>query len=322
MEDDFLRRRELSFWSNWFIPRPFNEGYLPELDGHNIYFREFGNPEGSVIICFHGGPGYYSRAETATNFDLAKYRVIMFDQRGCGKSTPLSKLENNATQDILDDVVRLLDYLKLDSKVILFGGSWGSTLALLFAEQYPALVRCLLLSKIFLADQDCRQWELRESGRFYPDILNVIKGDLPDSRLIPEFYSKLINSNEPSQQARAVSMYGSYEFVMGKVDPKLEMRNPTENEVAGCKIYMHYSASRFMLEEDEIMDNIGAIKHIPTLIVHNRLDFVCTVSNAFKLHKQMQSSKLVIVPDMGHSSKMLSKTLKRELKEFLRKYGE
>lgn len=306
------------FWKKWFVPKPFNEGYLPELDGHEVYFAEYGNPQGEVILTFHGGPGYWSRAENAKNFDLRKYRVVMFDQRGSGKSKPLGATENNTTQDLLDDAVRLLDYLKIEGGIILYGSSWGSTLVLLFAEQYPETVKCLLLSKIFLADRDCREWELKDSGRFYPDILDAIKGDLPDNSQIPGYYDKMINSGDKALQSKAVSLYGSYERQLGRLNPKIEILEADERSLAANRIYMHYSAEEFMLAEDEIMDNIGKIHHIPTLIVHNRLDFVCPPSNAYKFHKAMQNSKLVIVPDKGHSSKMLSAVNKKEMAEFLK----
>lgn len=309
----------MSFFSRFFIPKPFREGYLPELDGHEVYFAEFGNPEGQPILMFHGGPGYHSRAENAKNFDLKKFRVIMFDQRGGGKSKPLGKLDNNTTQDLLDDAVRLLDYLKIDGKIIIYGSSWGSTMALLFAEQYPELVKCLLVSKIFLADKKSRDWELKDSGLFYPDILEQIRGELADNSLIPRYYSKIINSDDSGLQARAMSLYGSYEMVLGNLDPHLEIKEVDERYLASTRIYMHYSAAEFMLEDDEIMDNIAKIHHIPTLIVHNRLDFVCPPLNAYRLYRAMQNSKLVIVPDRGHSSKLLSETNKKEMAEFLRK---
>lgn len=311
----------MSFWKKWFIPKPFREGYLPELDKHEVYFAEFGNPQGDTILMFHGGPGYHSRPENAKIFDLKKYHVVMFDQRGCGKSKPSGLIENNTTQDLLDDAVRLLDYLKVSNKIILYGSSWGSTMALLFAEQYPDLVKCLLLSKIFLADKDCRQWELKDSGRFYPDILEAVKADLSDYSQIPSYYNTMINSDDKMLQNRASSLYGCYEMLLGQLNPKLEFFEVDEKRLAENRIFMHYSAEEFMLADDEIMDNIGKIKHIPTLITHNRLDFVCPLINAYKLHKSMQNSKLVIVPDKGHSSKLLKKVTDKSIKEFLKNVG-
>lgn len=312
----------MAFWHKWFVPKPFNDGYLPELDGHEIYFREFGNPQGEVILTFHGGPGFWSRPEKARDFDLKKYRVIQFDQRGCGKSKPAGKLENNTTQDNVEDAARLLNYLKINGKIILFGGSWGSTMALMFAERYPDLVKCMILSKIFLANDDSRKWELKDSAAFYPDILEAIRGDLADNYLIPEYYLKLISSDDASQQAKAVSLYGSLETFLGSLDPQINMHTPDEKELAMQRVYIYYAARRFMMKDDEAIENSAKIKHIPSLIVHNRLDFICPPVNAYRLHKALPMSKLVIVPDKGHSSKMLSDVIIKEMNEFLLKYGD
>ena len=311
----------MTFWKQWFISKPFNEGYLPELDGHEIYFREFGNPEGQVILTFHGGPGFWSRPETVKSFNLKKYRVIQFDQRGCGKSKPAGKLDNNTTHDNVDDVIRLLDYLKISEKIILYGGSWGSTMALAFAECYPDVVKCMVLSKIFLANDASRKWELKGSEVFYPDILEEIRGGLADNDLIPDYYIKLINSEDISDQAKAASLYGSLESFLGNMDPKINMHIPDAQELAMLKVYIYYSAQRFMLKDDELIINAFKIKHIPTLIVHNRLDFICPPINAYRLHKVLPESKLIIVADKGHSSKKLKKVIDKEMKIFLDKYG-
>lgn len=307
----------MAFWSNWFIPKPFNEGYLPELDGHRVYYREFGNPQGEAIICFHGGPGFWSRAETAKKFDLKKYRVIMFDQRGCGKSEPAGCMEHNTTQDNIDDVVRLLELLEINDKVILFGGSWGSTMALMFAITYPKVVKAMILSKIFLANKASQNWELRQSGLFYPDMLEELKGNISDNYLIPEYYAKQINSENLEQQTEAATKYGCWERILGNLDPKFGDYIPDEKEINMQKIYINYAAQNFMLEDDEIIDNAYKIDNIPTLILHNRLDFICPPINAYRLHKALSMSKLIFVPAKGHSSKLLDETMRAEMKEFL-----
>ena len=309
----------MAFWSSWFIPKPFNEGYLPELDGHKVYFREFGNPKGEPIVCFHGGPGFWSRAETAKKFNLKKYRIIMFDQRGCGKSKPAGYMEHNTTQDNVDDVVRLLELLEINNKVILFGGSWGSTMALMFAISYPKVVKALILSKIFLANKDSQNWELKQSGLFYPDMLEGLKGNISDNYLIPEYYAKQINSENLEQQTNAATKYGCWERILGSLDPKFGNYIPDEKEINMQKIYINYAAQNFMMEDDEIIDNAVKIAHIPTLIVHNRLDFICPPINAYRLHKVLPMSKLIFVPAKGHSSKLLDETLCMEMKEFLQK---
>ena len=125
------------FWDKWFEPKPFNSGFLPEKDGHKVYFAEFGNPNGKPVLVFNGGPGGSFHPYRAKYANLRKYRVIMFDQRGCGRSEPSGKVGNNTTQDLLNDTTRLVNHLKINQKIILWGASWGSTLALLWAEQNP-----------------------------------------------------------------------------------------------------------------------------------------------------------------------------------------
>ena len=129
------------WWLKWREPKPFNEGYLPEADGHRIYFAEYGKKGGKPVLLTHGGPGGQTHAGHAAVFDLKKYRVIMFDQRGCGKSLPAGKLENNTMEDTLWDMKRLYEHLQLKEKVILRGASWGSTVMLCFAEKYPELLQ-------------------------------------------------------------------------------------------------------------------------------------------------------------------------------------
>lgn len=310
----------MGFFSRFFIPKPFYDGYLPQLAGHEVYFAEFGNVAGIPVLMFHGGPGYHSRAENARIFDLKKYRVIMFDQRGGGKSKPLGKIENNTTQDLLNDAARLLNHLNINEKIVIYGSSWGSTLALLFAERYSEKIKSMLLSKIFLADKVCRDWELEGSGLFYPDILEQIRGELPDNAMIPEYYAGLINSNNKENQAKALSLYGSYEFVLGNLNPCIrgyDADDIDEEWLASSRIYMHYSVQNFMLGDDEILNNINRISNIPALIVHNRLDFVCPPINAYKLHRALPKSKLVFVPERGHGGRLISKINKEEIRRFL-----
>ena len=233
---------------NLFKPKVYNSGWLPEKDGHKVYFMEAGNPKGKPVLIFHGGPGGAAKLRHAYAFDRKKYRVILFDQRGSGHSLPAGETLHNTTKDLLDDADRLLEYLKIGGQVIVRGGSWGSTLALLFALRHPDKVEKLLLSQIFLADEKAKRWL---------------------------------------------------------------------DDIASNRIYIHYAAEDFMLADGQIMENIEVIKNIPTLIVHNRLDMVCPLCGAYALHKQLPKSKLVIVPDIGHSSPMLHKAIEREIKAFL-----
>ena len=200
---------------NWFAPKVFNQGYLPEEDGHQVFFMEAGSKDGKPVLVFHGGPGGASRLRHAEAFDRRKFRVVFFDQRGCGRSQPSGETAHNTTADLLHDAARLLDFLDIKEKVILLGGSWGATLALLFAEKYPERVKALLLSKIFLADEISAGWTDDVSGWFYPDVMDKLRRNMPENANLPEYYAEMVNSRNLSDQVKAASLYGNYERVLG-----------------------------------------------------------------------------------------------------------
>lgn len=302
---------------NWFVPKVFNCGYLPEQDGHKVFFMEAGNPQGKPLIVFHGGPGGSAKEKHAYPYNRNKYRIILFDQRGCGKSMPAGEMKNNRTEDLLEDVNRLQKHLGINEKVILSGRSWGSTLALLYAEKYPQKIEKLVLSMIFLANGQSKDWETKYSSWFYPDIWEKIRAEIPDNSDPAKAYAKLINSDNITDQVKAASLYANYERVLGQLEPKLELQELTIDDINSAKIYINYAAQNFMLKDNEILQHIDKIKDIPTLIVHNRLDFLCPFDGAYQLHKHMKNSKLVAVPDLGHYSQKLINNLNAEIKKFL-----
>ncbi len=304
---------------NWFSKKVYNEGYLPEEDGHQVWFMEAGNKNGKPVLVFHGGPGGGSGLHHAAAFDRRRYRIIFFDQRGSGRSLPVGEMAYNTTALLLHDAERLLEYLSVKEKVILLGGSWGSTLALLFAEKYPERVESLLLSKIFLANETAGNWLDEISGWFYPDIMDKLRQGIPGGVSLPGKYAEMINSSDLSEQVRAVALYGRYERVLGQLSPHLGKEEITLADVNSTKIYLNYVAASFMLKPDQIMNNIDRIRHLPALIVHNRLDMVCPLIGAWRLHKALPASKLVIVPEKGHVGPLMSRTLKKEIKNFLKR---
>ena len=302
---------------NFFKPKIFNSGYLPAENGHKVYFAETGAPFGEPVLIFHGGPGDGMNISHAKNFDSRKYRCIFFDQRGCGNSLPKGKVENNTTWDLLNDANRLLEHLQIKDKVIVKGASWGSTLALLFAIQNPQKVKYLLLSQIFLADEETRTWIEEDSALFYPDIIEKLYKYKNNSQSLSENFASMINFGDMSEQVDAAVLYGGYERILGKLDPKLELIKLGADEIVSNKIYINYSAKKFMLEDNFILKHIEAIKTIPTLIVHNRLDMSCPLKGAYRLHKELPNSKFFVVKDIGHSSRKLKRKIKKEIKAFL-----
>ena len=303
---------------NWFAPKVFNQGYLPEEDGHQVFFMEAGSKDGKPVLVFQGGPGGASRLRHAEAFDRRKFRVVFFDQRGCGRSQPSGETAHNTTADLLHDAARLLDFLDIKEKVILLGGSWGATLALLFAEKYPERVKALLLSKIFLADEISAGWTDDVSGWFYPDVMDKLRRNMPENVNLPEYYAEMVNSRNLSDQVKAASLYGNYERVLGQLVPAFEKKEVTQDDVNAARIFINYAAAGFMLKDDQIMSNVERIRELPALIVHNRLDMVCPLIGAWRLHKALPASKLVIVPEKGHVGPLMARTLKKEIRRFLK----
>ena len=305
------------FWKKFFEIKPFNEGFLPEQDGHKVYFVEYGNPNGKPVIYFHGGPGGGARARHAQNFDLKKIRFISFDQRGCARSLPNGEFKNNTAQKIVEDAKRLLDYVKVKEKVVSAGSSWGSTMALLFAQTYPKAVEKIAIASVFLANAEDMKWTYETSGLLYPEFLEKIKAEVPPKKNMLKYYASLINSKKLVDQVKAVSVFGAYEDVLGSLNPKMEIDEISADWMTYNKIFINYVANDLTLEENQILKNLDKIKNIKTLIVHNRLDLVCPVKNAYEVHKGLSKSKLIIIPDIGHGGKLLKDTFKKELGEFL-----
>ena len=306
------------FWHKLFEPKAFNQGFLPEADGHKVFFAEYGNPKGKVVLLTHGGPGGRTSAGHAKIFDLKKYRVIMFDQRGCGFSEPKGEMKHNTMEDIVWDIKRLYDYLHLSGKVILRGASWGATVMLCFAEKYPELVEKLVLSQIFLADEVTAHWFDNQSALFYPDFMQIMQENAGSWKSLPQYYAELINSDDNDKHLRAAHQYGWYERIVGAFNPAWGTQDIlSDDEYCELKIYLNYAAKDYTLKNNQIMRNIKKIQDIPTLLIHNRLDMVCPLLSVWKLHKNMLKSKLVIASGIGHHNKKLLKVIVREIKTYL-----
>lgn len=288
------------------------KGYLPELDGHKIYFQVFGNPNGKTILNFHGGPGSKSKFKHIKHFDLKKYKAIIFDQRGCGNSEFKDLFYKNTTQDTIKDAKRILDFLNIKEKVISFGGSWGSTLSLLFAETYPELVDKIIVSQTFLARKKDANWTYKDSKMFYPDIIEKLSPYLIKTHKDLENLFKQSNA----KIKKTVKYLTNYDYQIGKLKINLD-EELGDKVVNSFKIYMHYYTEHYFIKENEIIENIGKIKNIPTLIIGNRLDFCTPLEQAYTLHKAIPKSTLHIIDSFGHGSKKQNKLLPKLIKEFL-----
>jgi len=302
------------FWNLFdFMPKPFDEGYLPVTDGHKVYYYQYGNPEGIPVLSFHGGPGGASRPKYAKLFNLKRYRFIQFDQRGCGQSLAEDLLFHNETPYLLYDAKRLLTYLHIKEPVVVQGVSWGSTLALLFAEENPDMVRQIVVSSIFLARQEDYMWVKRDSERFYPDLWQKMRKAIPEKNFFAK-YKKLLFSDKEDDNRKALNYWGSYEYMLGQLKPQFLPDNEiTEENLQSARIYEHYDSNRYFIKENQILNNIDKIAQIPTIIAHNRMDFCCVLKQAWDLHSAMPEADFEIVADYGHSTPKLLQTVKKML---------
>lgn len=307
----------MKWLTSLFSQKIEREGYLTK-QGHEIYYRAYGNPQGTPIISFHGGPGGASREKYARLFDLKKYYFIQFDQRGCGASVSADFLHENTTQKTLQDAFDILQQLNIQKPVISHGVSWGATLALLFAETYPEIVQKIIVSSVFLARTYDADWITRDSIRFYPDLWTEMKKQINTDNVQKQYYDMLFSDN-PTAQNKALSYLGSYEYMLGSLHPHFtERADFNEQNLQEARIYFYYAQNHYFLQDDQILQNADKIRNIPTLITHNRMDFCCPVQQAWDLHTALPQSVIHIVPDYGHTSPLLTKETKRQIKAFLR----
>lgn len=287
------------FWRKK-LPVAFNDGYVDSGDGHQVYFHEYGNKNGDAILVFHGGPGNYSKPKHAALFNLKKYRVILFDQRGSGKSTSDDKYKNNTTQGIINDAKAILDTLQIKT-VKIVSGSWGSTLALVFAEQYPEIVSKMVLNSVFLGRKQDIKWISNGTKLFYPDLYQYIKVE-PEEDFMRWNHDHIF-SDSIEEQNLATKKFGSYERNLGSLTPYISKEyEPSQEHRDGFRLYMHYLYNNLFLSDNQILDNVSKIKNIPITIVHNRIDMITPLEGAWDLHLALPQSKLIIVDDLGHGT--------------------
>lgn len=290
---------------NRFI-RPYTTGFLPEQDGHCIFYQEVGNPKGEPVLVFHGGPGGQCYPFFACTFNLKKQRIIMFDQRGCGKSKFDDPLYKNTSQNTIDDALRLLKYLNISERIVCTGGSWGSTLALLFAETYPQKVKKIIVNCIFLARRKDIENITPIASYFYPDAVETVR-DIANGQDLDKYYSGLLASGVRSNQEKAVQYYKKLKKTAsdGSLTVNFSKGEISDKDILKFSIFMHYKCHNYFLKENQLLLDIKKIKNIPTEIYQNRLDFCCPPYQAFELYKSLSKAKFFLIPDRGHGSDML-----------------
>jgi proline iminopeptidase len=274
---------------------------------HSMYWEECGNPRGVPAVFLHGGPGGGIAPDHRRYFDPAFYRIVLYDQRGAGQSTPLGELIDNTTQHLVADLERLRAHLGI-ARWLVFGGSWGSTLALAYAQSVPARVLGLVIRGVFLA----RDWEIRwfmvEMRNVFPEAWNAFAGFLPEaerSDLLGNYYRRL-TSAEPSVHMPAAHAWSRYESSCSTLLPDPDLVAHFDEDavaLAIARIEAHYFAHRLFLAEDELLRGVGRVRAIPTCIVQGRYDIVCPIRSADDLHRAWPEAEYIVVPDAGHSAR-------------------
>ncbi|MBN8522029.1 MAG: prolyl aminopeptidase [Alphaproteobacteria bacterium] len=285
---------------------PYASGYIDVSHGHHLYWEQCGNPEGTPILFLHGGPGGGTSPHHRRLFDPNFYRIILMDQRGSGKSTPHASINHNTRQDLVADINVLRTHLNIDRWHV-FGGSWGSTLALSYAIAYPHTCRSLILRGIFLMEQDEIDWFLYGLRHVYPDEWGAFTSDIPVTEqhdLLSAFQSRL-NHPDPRIALESAIKWAQYESHCANLIKK-EHPIITENDkafaLAISRIECHYFINEVIKPENSLLKSIDKIRHIPGTIIHGRYDMICPLQAGYKLHRAWPEAQFIIVPDAGHSA--------------------
>ena len=290
---------------NLFNPiKPFLEFSLDVGDGHSLYIEVSGNKNGIPVLFLHGGPGAGSSEIFRRYFNPKKYKIIIFDQRGCGKSTPFGACDNNTSDKLVDDIKLILLHLNIE-EVVIYGGSWGSTLALLFSEKYPKSVKALVLRGIFLCRKSDIKWFYQKGAdSIFPDYWRDFVKDIPTSEMgdiLTAFYNR-IHSKDLQISNQFCKQWSIWEGNCSSLKPNKEVVDLFDKcAISLAKIETHFFKNNCFIEENQIIKNIEKIKNIKCFIVHGRYDVVCPFNQAFDLHNHYDNSELNIIDDAGHS---------------------
>ncbi len=293
---------------------PYSQGFLSVDDIHTIYWEQSGNPDGIPILILHGGPGAGASAAHRRFFDPKHYRIIIFDQRGAGRSQPLGSLTNNTTDHLLHDMEQLRLHLKIP-RWHLFGGSWGSTLALAYALQHPDQCISLILRSIFLMEQYEIDWYMTGMATIFPEAWEKFAEGKDTSNLLECYYDQL-TSRDDRVAIEAALQWNAYESTCASFYPQKETLVSDDQRyyaLAMAKIEAHYFHTQIIAPENSLLKNIRKIRQIPATIIQGRYDMICPMASANRLHLAWPEADYIIVPDAGHS--FLDPTLRTRLIE-------
>ena len=287
--------------------RPYSTFRFPVGDLHALHVEECGTPNGLPALFLHGGPGAGCEPMHRRFFDPERYRIVLFDQRGAGQSTPHAELRDNSLWHLIDDIEKLREHLGIDRWVV-FGGSWGSTLALAYAETHPERVLGLIVRGIFLCrDQDIQWFYQAGANRLFPDLWEHFLAPIPAAEqhdLVSAYYRRLTGTNELERlrAAKAWSVWEGSTLTLESNASVIEHFGETKMALSLARIECHYFVNHCFMEPDQLLRDAGRLSGIPGVIVHGRYDVVCPLDNAWALHQAWPDSEIRIAIPAGHAA--------------------
>lgn len=288
--------------------KPYTQHELKVDNIHTLYIEETGNPDGIPVIVIHEGPGAGSDPYSRRFFDPQRYRIVLFDQRGCGRSTPHLEIKNNNTNLLLDDIDAIREFLGL-TEFALFGGGWGSLLALLYAQKYPHQVKALLLHQVFLGRPTDIDWFYKQGASLvYPDYWLEFSHFAPEEMRnnIPQYYTECLQGSNELARMSAAKSWALWQARCSSLQPHLyviDQYSDPHFALALATLESYYINNNYFIENNQVMNNVHKIRHIPTYIVHGRFDLVTPLASAWELHQAIPASNLRVVRDAGHSDR-------------------
>jgi proline iminopeptidase len=283
---------------------PYKVHRLQADDLHTLYVEESGNPNGLPVVFLHGGPGGGCKPHHRSFFNPEKYRIIISDQRGAGRSTPAGETKQNNSDLLIEDLELIRDRLAVNSW-LLYAGSWGATLALLYAQKFPEIILGLILRGSFLARQRDLDWFTQDGvSRIYPDYWQRLEAFVGGNKdVVSAIHQGLMSEDKQLQlqSAREWGLWGGAVALGAAFDPVLLENEPVSlSELNQAKIELHYAVNDYFIEENQILNNCDKISHLPTILVHGRNDLVCPLESAWELHERLPNSELNILSNAGH----------------------
>lgn len=299
---------------------PFNHFHLPvefsakKTQNHTLYVEQCGNPRGIPVVFLHGGPGSGCKEQHRCYFDPKIYHIILFDQRGCGRSKPLGKLLANSTMDLVNDIDLIREKLHIKSWLV-FGGSWGATLGLLYSQAHKDRVLGLILRGVFLAREQDIDWVYGDNGaaRLFPDVWSKLIEDLPltnKAKLLAVIYQQLTSTDDEqsTNMFNKLQQWESTIVTVGQDETKRTVVNEKPNSFISMEqktasiIQLYYSLNLCFIDQSPILENINVIQNIPTTIIHGRYDTVCPIEQSWLLSKKLPQAEFKIIPLAGHAA--------------------